>query len=100
MVTVAHDRHDTLIGRVVRHGKLSVRFTAEVVNSTDSSARQAKRLDASVAFERIRPKIEAIPLPVGYEFEWGGEYEGFDGECGAYAVAGRVGGAGAAARVS
>ena len=25
--------------------------------------------------ERIRSKIEAIPLPVGYEFEWGGEDE-------------------------
>ncbi|WP_375748986.1 efflux RND transporter permease subunit [Vibrio sp. HN007] len=25
-------------------------------------------------FSRIRPKIEAIPLPDGYELEWGGEY--------------------------
>jgi multidrug efflux pump subunit AcrB len=31
--------------------------------------------NASVVFERIRPKIEAIELPIGYEFEWGGEYE-------------------------
>jgi multidrug efflux pump subunit AcrB len=31
--------------------------------------------NASVVFERIRPKIEAIELPLGYELEWGGEYE-------------------------
>jgi len=30
---------------------------------------------ASVAFERIRPKLEAIELPTGYSLEWGGEYE-------------------------
>jgi len=26
-------------------------------------------------FNRIRPQIEAIPLPPGYKLEWGGEYE-------------------------
>ncbi len=31
--------------------------------------------NASVVFQRIRPKIEAIELPLGYELEWGGEYE-------------------------
>ncbi len=31
--------------------------------------------NASVVFERIRDKIEAIELPLGYEMEWGGEYE-------------------------
>jgi multidrug efflux pump subunit AcrB len=30
---------------------------------------------ASPVFERLRPKIEAIELPPGYELEWGGEYE-------------------------
>lgn len=30
---------------------------------------------ASVLFARVRPQIEAIELPVGYELEWGGEYE-------------------------
>jgi multidrug efflux pump subunit AcrB len=30
---------------------------------------------ASVVFERLRPKVEAIPLPSGYQVEWGGEYE-------------------------
>lgn len=27
------------------------------------------------AFNRIRPDIEAIPLPPGYRLDWGGEYE-------------------------
>jgi len=30
---------------------------------------------ATVLFQRIKPKIDAIELPVGYELEWGGEYE-------------------------
>lgn len=30
---------------------------------------------ASALFERIRPQIEAIPLPEGYRMEWGGEHE-------------------------
>ena len=30
---------------------------------------------ASVLFARVRPQIEAIDLPPGYELEWGGEYE-------------------------
>ncbi|BFM14010.1 efflux RND transporter permease subunit [Maricurvus nonylphenolicus] len=29
----------------------------------------------SEMFARIRPQIEAIELPVGYDMEWGGEYE-------------------------
>ncbi|MCG6969362.1 MAG: efflux RND transporter permease subunit, partial [Gammaproteobacteria bacterium] len=34
-------------------------------------------MDDTVAaiFERVAPKIEAIPLPAGYQMEWGGEYE-------------------------
>jgi len=31
--------------------------------------------NASVLFDRLRPKIEAVNLPPGYEMEWGGEYE-------------------------
>jgi len=31
--------------------------------------------NASVPFNRIRSQIEAIKLPIGYEFAWGGEYE-------------------------
>ncbi len=30
---------------------------------------------ASALFDRIRPQIEAIPLPRGYTMEWGGEHE-------------------------
>jgi multidrug efflux pump subunit AcrB len=30
---------------------------------------------ASHLFARVRPQIEAIELPPGYELEWGGEYE-------------------------
>jgi multidrug efflux pump subunit AcrB len=30
---------------------------------------------ASVLFSQVRPQIEAIELPSGYEMEWGGEYE-------------------------
>ena len=31
---------------------------------------------ASPLFSRLRPQIESIELPPGYELEWGGEYEG------------------------
>jgi multidrug efflux pump subunit AcrB len=31
--------------------------------------------NASVLFGRLKPQIEAIKLPPGYDFEWGGEYE-------------------------
>lgn len=30
---------------------------------------------AATLFNRVRPGIEAIPLPPGYTLEWGGEYE-------------------------
>lgn len=30
---------------------------------------------AAKLFSRVRGEIEAIPLPVGYELEWGGEFE-------------------------
>ncbi|MCV6638891.1 efflux RND transporter permease subunit [Candidatus Albibeggiatoa sp. nov. NOAA] len=32
-------------------------------------------INADQLFKQIRPKIEAITLPEGYQFEWGGEYE-------------------------
>jgi multidrug efflux pump subunit AcrB len=32
-------------------------------------------LTADALLKRIRPEIEAIPLPPGYELKWGGEYE-------------------------
>ncbi len=31
--------------------------------------------EASALFNKLRPKIEAIELPPGYELQWGGEYE-------------------------
>lgn len=31
--------------------------------------------NASDLFGRLRPQVEAIPLPPGYTLEWGGEYE-------------------------
>jgi multidrug efflux pump subunit AcrB len=31
--------------------------------------------EASLLFKQLKPKIEAIKLPVGYSLEWGGEYE-------------------------
>ncbi|MGI9290534.1 MAG: efflux RND transporter permease subunit, partial [Gammaproteobacteria bacterium] len=30
---------------------------------------------ATSLFERLRPKVEALDFPPGYELEWGGEYE-------------------------
>ena len=30
---------------------------------------------ATVVFDRLKPKIDAIPIPEGYSLEWGGEYE-------------------------
>ncbi|MBY4677935.1 efflux RND transporter permease subunit [Marinobacterium arenosum] len=30
---------------------------------------------ASALFSRVRPQIEALPLPAGYSLTWGGEYE-------------------------
>ena len=30
---------------------------------------------ASLVFEKLKPKIDAIPIPEGYSLEWGGEYE-------------------------
>ncbi|MBW7056000.1 efflux RND transporter permease subunit [Paracoccus bogoriensis] len=32
-------------------------------------------LTADQAFRKLRPMIEAMPLPPGYRIEWGGEYE-------------------------
>jgi multidrug efflux pump subunit AcrB len=33
------------------------------------------RREASALFARVRPQIEALERPVGYDLEWGGEYE-------------------------
>lgn len=34
-----------------------------------------KEGSASELFARLRPQVEALPLPPGYSLEWGGEYE-------------------------
>lgn len=45
--------------------------TVEVYADPDLSA----DITADLLFKRLRPQIEAIPLPPGYELNWGGEYE-------------------------
>ncbi|MHC4759050.1 MAG: efflux RND transporter permease subunit, partial [Planctomycetota bacterium] len=35
----------------------------------------AKDAPSSTVFEKLRQKIEAVPLPPGYDLQWGGEYE-------------------------
>ncbi len=56
---------DPLIQRKDRKRTLSVLTDPDVFGSET----------ASDLFKRIRPKIEAIEIPDGYELEWGGEYE-------------------------
>mgnify|MGYP001815279076 FL=1 len=45
--------------------------TLTVMSSFDKFSGQT----AEQLFERIRPRVEAIPLPPGYSLDWGGEYE-------------------------
>jgi len=47
-----------------RNRKMTITVSAEPVSGP-----------ASVPFEKMRPKIEAMKLPTGYSMEWGGEYE-------------------------
>ncbi|QDF74057.1 MULTISPECIES: efflux RND transporter permease subunit [Shewanella] len=56
---------DPLIIR--RDRKRVVSVLADPVNGTDETA--------DSVFRKVRSKIEAIPLPSGYQLEWGGEYE-------------------------
>jgi multidrug efflux pump subunit AcrB len=56
---------DPLIQRMDRKRTLSV-LTDPDVFGTDTAAD---------LFARLRPKIEAIELPEGYELDWGGEFE-------------------------
>jgi len=60
--------------------KIETRWEDAVVfrkNKKRTITTQAEQVtgNASVIFEKIQAKIEAIPLPIGYEFEWGGEFE-------------------------
>ncbi len=45
--------------------------TVEVYADPDLTA----EITADQLFKRLRPQIEGIPLPAGYELNWGGEYE-------------------------
>ena len=56
---------DPLIMRRDRKRVISV--LADPINGTDETA--------DSVFRKIKADIEAIPLPAGYELEWGGEYE-------------------------
>ncbi|MBQ9419999.1 MAG: efflux RND transporter permease subunit [Synergistaceae bacterium] len=53
--------------------------------SAMSEVRQGENADAMLA--RIKPKIEAIKLPLGYTLEWGGEHELSDESIAGMAVA-------------
>ncbi|WP_299805592.1 efflux RND transporter permease subunit [uncultured Shewanella sp.] len=61
----ATEWEDPLIMRRDRKRVISV--LADPVNGTDETA--------DSVFRKIKADIEAIPLPAGYELEWGGEYE-------------------------
>ena len=57
--------HDPLIMRRDRRRNISV--LAEPVPLSPQTA--------DTIFKRLKPQVEAIPLPDGYQLEWGGEYE-------------------------
>lgn len=56
---------DPIIAR--RDRKRTIRVYADPASSSD--------ITAAGLFQRLRPQIEDIPLPPGYELSWGGEYE-------------------------
>lgn len=45
------------------------------VRTITAKANQPPGYNANDYFERVRPEVEAIPLPPGYTREWGGEHE-------------------------
>ena len=59
------DFEDALIQRKDRKRTLSVLADPNVFGTET----------ANDLFKRVRPKIEAIEIPEGYELEWGGEFE-------------------------
>jgi len=64
--------------QVVSHFETS--FEDEIIQRRDRKRTLTVYADpnrgmASDLFARIRPQVEAIPLPAGYSMEWGGEYE-------------------------
>ncbi|RUO80050.1 MFS transporter [Idiomarina tyrosinivorans] len=59
------DWENPLIMRRDRKRTLTVMADHDIL--TDETAAQV--------FNRVRPKLEAIPLPIGYQLTWGGEHE-------------------------
>lgn len=62
---IAVDWENPLIMRRDRKRTLTVMADHDIL--TDETAAQV--------FNRVRPKLEAIPLPIGYQLTWGGEHE-------------------------
>ncbi len=60
---LTYEAQDTLIHRRNRVATLTV--SADIVADTTPAAVQAE----------VQAAIEAIPLPIGYKMEWGGDYE-------------------------
>jgi multidrug efflux pump subunit AcrB len=56
---------DTLIRRKDRQRTLTVMASQDIF-----SGQTAEQL-----FQRVRPQVEALPLPAGYHLDWGGEFE-------------------------
>jgi multidrug efflux pump subunit AcrB len=62
-------------------GKTEVEWDVPIIWRRDRrrtvtvQARTADRVPASLLMGDVRSKLEAIELPPGYKFEWGGEYE-------------------------
>lgn len=59
---------------------LETRFEDELIHRRDRKRTitvyaDPKEGTASELFARLRPQVEALPLPPGYALEWGGEYE-------------------------
>jgi len=60
-------RFETVFENTILRGRDRMQTIIATCNPTDDLA--------TPLFERLRPKIEAIELPAGYELSWGGEYE-------------------------
>ena len=60
-------RFDTEFENTIIRGRNRIQTIIAACNSTEELA--------TPLFNRLKPKIEAIELPPGYEMSWGGEYE-------------------------
>jgi len=80
---------DVQIYSPIAHGFIPIRqvVTDMEMDSENQIVRRRNRLPtltvrcdpesgpANKVFEKLKPKIDAIPIPEGYSLEWGGEYE-------------------------